>query len=174
MRPDASTTTPLPRRSLPRIRVDGCSLPTVVWMYTTLCRRCLTSSTEVSMEGLSDLQMIAEEFRNPVSGVGKRAGIEGDRGATAAVRLVVIAHLGQIRARLAYHVEVMVGPRIEHDARVGSAPAHGLDHLHARPRNRPVVGVADQHQERTNHLLVDQRVAPTGVEGHRGAEAGLG
>src|SRR5215510_2159688 len=118
MRPDASTTTPLPRRSLPRIRVDGCSLPTVVWMYTTLCRRCLTSSTEVSMEGLSDLQMIAEEFRDPVSGVGKRAGIEGDRGATAAVRLVVIAHLGQIRARLAYHVEVMVGPRIEHDARV--------------------------------------------------------
>src|SRR5512138_3693007 len=101
MRPDASTTTPLPRRSLPRIRVDGWSLPTVVWMYTTLCRRCLTSSTELSMAGLSNLQMIAEEFRDPVSRVGERAGIEGDGSAAAPVRLVAIANLGQIRARLA-------------------------------------------------------------------------
>src|SRR5262245_6799593 len=142
MRPDGSTTTPLPRRSLPRIRVDGCSLPTVVWMYTTLCKRCLTSSTELSMTGLSDLQMIAEEFRDPMSRVGERVGVEGDSGSAAPVRLVAIAHLGQIRARLADHVEVVVRPRIEHNARVRAAPAHGLDHLHAWPRNRPVVGVA--------------------------------
>ena len=41
--------TPLPSRSLPRIFVDGWSRETVVWMYTTLCRRWRTSSTEASM-----------------------------------------------------------------------------------------------------------------------------
>src|SRR4029453_4400912 len=137
MRPEVSTTTPLPNRSLPRIRVDGCSLPTVVWMYTTLCRRCLTSSTELSMTALSDLQIIAEEFRDPAARVRKRAGVEGDAGAAAVVGLVAVGHLGQIGARLADHVEVVVGLRIEHDPRVRAAPAHGFDHLDAAPRARP-------------------------------------
>src|SRR5262244_874164 len=174
MRPEVSTTTPLPRRSLPRIRVDGCSRPTVVWMYTTLCRRCLTSSTELSMAALSDLQMIAEEFRDPAARVRKRAGVEGDGSAATVVRLVAIGHLGQIGARLADHIEVVVGLRVEHDASVRAAPPHGFDHLDAWPRNRPVVGVADEHQERVNDLLVNQRVASAGVERHRGPEAGLG
>src|SRR3989475_13272971 len=112
MRPEASTTTPLPSRSLPRIRVEGCSRPTVVWMYTTLCRRCLTSSTELSMAGAigpsSDLQMIAEELRDPAARVRERSRVEGDGGAAALVRLVAIAHRRQIGARLADHVEVAV------------------------------------------------------------------
>src|SRR5215470_14151835 len=143
-------------------------------MYTTLCRRCLTSSTELSMTALPGLQMIAEEFRDPAASVSKRAGVEGDGGAAAVVRLVAVGHLGQIGAWLADHVEVVISPRIEHDASVRAAPAHGFDHLDAWPRNGPVVGVADEHQERVNDLLVDQRVAPAGVERHRGPEAGLG
>src|SRR5262245_34009294 len=142
MRPEVSTTTPLPRRSLLRIRVDGCSRPTAVWMYTTLCRGCLTSSSELYMPALAHLQVVAEEFRDPVARVRKRAGVEGDGGTAAVVRLVAVGHLGQIGARLADHVEVVIGPRIEHDARVRAAPAHGFDHLDAWPRNRPVVGVA--------------------------------
>src|SRR4030095_6625805 len=122
MRPEVSTTTPLPRRSLPRIRVDGWSRPTVVWMYTTLCRRCFTSSTELSMTGLSDLQMIAEELRDPAARVRECAGVEGDGGAAALVRLVAVGHLGQIGARLADHVEVVVGPRREHRWRARRPP----------------------------------------------------
>src|SRR5882724_3638485 len=166
MRPEASTTTPLPRRSLPRMRVDGCSRPTVVWMYTTLCRRCLTSSTELSMAGA--IGPSDDSRRTPRPGGARPRTLPRRRrgGAAAPVRLVPITHLRQIGAWLADHVEVVVGLRIEHDARVRAAAAHGFDHLDARPRNRPVVGVADQHQERANHLLVDQRVAPAGIEGH--------
>src|SRR5262245_1028194 len=143
-------------------------------MYTTLCRRCLTSSTELSMTALSDLQMIAEEFRDPAARVSTRHGVESDGSAAAFVRLVAVGHLGQVGAWLADHVEVVVGLRIEHDASVRAAPAHGFDHLDAGPRNRPVVGVADEYQEGVNDLLVDQRVAPARVERHRGPEAGLG
>src|SRR6266851_5667417 len=173
MRPEASTTTPLPRRSLPRIRVDGCSRPTVVWMYTTLCKRCLTSSTELSMVGrylaftLSGLQMIAEEVGDPAARVREGPRVEGDGGAAALVRLVAISHLRQVGARLADHVEVMVGLRVENDARVRAAPSHGVDHRDAGPWDGPVVGVADQHQERARHQLVDQRVAPAGIDTHR-------
>src|SRR3989441_11941130 len=180
MRPEASTTTPLPRRSLPRIRVDGCSRPTVVWMYTTLCKRCLTSSTELSMVGrylaftLSGPQMIAEEVGDPAARVREGPRVEADGGAAALVRLVAISHLRQVGARLTDHVEVMVRLRVENDARIRAALSHGVDHRDAGPRDGPVVGVAQQHQERPRHQLVDQRVAPAGIDTHRRPEAGLG
>src|SRR5262249_8621937 len=156
MRPEASTTTPLRSRSLPRIFVDGWSRETVVWMYTTLCRRWRTSSTDVSMIGLLTLQMIAEEFRDPAPRVGERAGVERDGGAAALVRLVVVGDVRQERPRLTDHVEIVVGARVQDDRRVRAPRSHRLHHLDAGLGIRPVVGVADQHQERARHQLVDQ------------------
>src|ERR1700730_16426259 len=49
MSPDGSMTVPVPIRSSPRMRVDGCAVGTSAWMYTTEERHCLTSSTEASM-----------------------------------------------------------------------------------------------------------------------------
>src|SRR5438552_8907783 len=149
-------------------------------MYTTLCRRCLTSSTELSMVGryltctLSDLQMIAEELGDPAARVRKGPRVERDRGSAALVGLVAIGHLRQVGARLAHHVEVVVGLRVENDVRLRAAPSHGLDHRDARSRDGPVIGVAYQHQERARHQLLDQRIAPSGIETHGRSEAGLG
>src|SRR5215831_13077312 len=178
MRPEGSTTTPLPSRSLPRIFVDGWSRETVVWMYTTLCKRCRTSSTDASMIGLLTLQltlqMIAEEIGDPAPRVGERAGVEGDSGAAALVRLVVIGDVGQERPLLTGHVEVVVGARVQDDPRVRAPRAHRLDHLDAGLGVRPVVGVADQHQERARHQLVDQRIAAARIEADRRAKSRLG
>src|SRR5262244_1198209 len=173
MRPEGSTTTPLPSRSLPRIFVDGWSRETVVWMYTTLCRRWRTSSTDVSMTRLLTLQMIAEEIGDPAPRVGKRAGVEGDGGATALVRLVVIRDVGQERPLLTDHVKVVIGARVQEDRRVRASRAHRLDHLDAGLGVRPVVGIADQHQERTGHQLVDQGIASAGIEADRRAKPRL-
>src|SRR5262249_55569752 len=172
MKPEASTTTPLPSRSLPRIFVDGCSRETVVWMYTTLCRRCRTSSTDVST--LLALQMIAEEIGDPAARVGERARVEGDGGAAALVRLVVVGDFRQIRMRLADHVEVVVRTGIEKDLRVRAAAAHGLDHLDTRLGIAPVVRVAAHHHDRTRHQLVHQGIATARVEADRRAKPRLG
>src|SRR5256885_1726141 len=175
MRPEASTITPVPRRSSPRMRVDGCSRETFVWMCTTLRNRCLTSSTEASMgRGLPGFQMIAEELGDPTAGVGEGGWVERDGRAAALVRLVAVGDVGQIGPRLPDDVEVVVGLRIEDDPRIRAAPPHRLDHLDARTGRGPVVGIAEQHQERARHQLVDERVAPARIEADRRAEAGLG
>src|SRR2546423_6294825 len=112
MRPELSTITPLPNRSSPRWRVDGCSRDTLVWMCATLRERCLTSSTEASMgRGLSGFQMIAEELGDPAPRIDERRRIERDGGAAAFVRLVAVGDVGQIGARLPDHVEVVIGLR---------------------------------------------------------------
>src|SRR5712691_2947695 len=118
-------------------------------------------------------QMIPEELLNPAMCVGVGRGVVGDRRADLA-RLLVLDHAGEKRALLALDVEVVHRPGIEHDRGVGAAPAHRLDHLHAGPGFRPVVGVADEHQQWPLDELVDERVAAAGVHAHRGPIAGLG
>src|SRR6266850_3799559 len=133
MRPAASTMTPVPRRSSPRCRVDGCSRETLVWMCTMLRERCLTSSTEASIDrGLPGFQMIAEELGDSAARVGEGGPVERDGRAAALVRLVAIGDVGQIGPRLADHVEIMIGLRIEDDPRVRTALPHRLHHLDAR------------------------------------------
>src|SRR5918993_2686188 len=111
-------------RSLPRWRVDGCALGTVVWMLTMLGSSPLTNSTEASTRLLQSLQVAPEErFHSPMR-VGVGGGIEADRGATAAARLVAVLDLRQHHARLALHVEVVDGARVEHDRGVRAAAAH--------------------------------------------------
>src|SRR2546423_1392305 len=62
--------------------------------------------------------------------------------------------------------------RIETDRGVRPAAPHVGDHLDARARERPVVGVAHQDQQGPRHDLVHQRVAPARIDGDRRREAG--
>src|SRR5437879_13650844 len=102
-------------------------------MYTTLCRRCLTSSTELSMVGcyltctLSDLQMIAGELGDPAARVRKGPRVERDRGSAALVGLVAIGYLRQAGARLGHHVALVLCLRGANDVRLRAGPTHGLD-----------------------------------------------
>src|SRR5437899_6379493 len=175
MRPEASTTTPLPRRLLPGIRVDGCSRPRVVWMYATLCKRCLTSSTEQSMVGrylaftLSGLQMIAEEVGDPAARVREGPRVEGDGGAAALVRLVAISHLRQVGAR---RVALSSDRRGRHGpARAGVARRGGagvrLVRIPGRPRSPALRGRHRRGAGGGRPARDPARPRPTGEPVHR-------
>src|SRR5262245_52854150 len=129
MRPP-STTTPLPIRSSPRMRVEGCPLGTVAWMLTIVGSSSLTNSGETSMaSGSARSQVATEERLDTLMGIGVGAGIVADGGTAAATRLVAVLHVVEKRFLLPHHVEVVISAGVEDDRRVGAAAAHGLDHL---------------------------------------------
>src|SRR3989454_275939 len=170
---NSPTSRPLPERSPPRIWVEGCSRATTAWMWTTGSSRCLTSSIEASMgDRLVPLQMIAEEVLDTALRVHEGGRVEADGRPAALVRLVSVADVGQVGLPLVDHVEVVDGARIENDRGVRPAAPHVGDHLDARARERPVVGVAHQDQQGPRHELVHQRVAPARIDGDRRREAG--
>src|SRR5262249_27047244 len=152
MRPP-STTIPLPIRSSPRMRMEGWPLGTVAWILTIVGSSSLTNSGETSMTRSAPSHMTGEERLDAPMPRRVGGGIVADGGAAAAARLVAVLHILEHGLLLSHNVEVVVGTGVEHDGGVGSAAAHGLDHLRALARQRPVVDVADEQQERPHHLL---------------------
>jgi len=88
-----------------------------------------------------------EELLDAAPGVGGRHRVVADRGAAALVGSVAIRDVRQDDSRRLLDVEIVKGARIRHERDVGAADPHALHHLDARPRYRPVVGIADQHQQ---------------------------
>src|SRR5438552_2117350 len=116
--------------------------------------------------------MIAEELLDASLLVREGRRVVTDGCPAALARLVAVADVRQVRPRLANHVEVVDGARIENDRGVGPTAAHIGDHLDAGVGKGPVVGVAHQDQQRPRHELVHQRVAPARIDGDRRREAG--
>src|SRR5713226_9663509 len=80
MRPEGSITVPVPIRSSPRMRVDGCDAATSAWMYTTEERHCLTSSIEASMNQLPTLARCPTSEQRPGPlGLARGRRLEGAR-----------------------------------------------------------------------------------------------
>src|SRR6266849_9952257 len=151
MSPDGSMTVPVPIRSSPRMRVDGCAAGTSAWMYTTEERHCLTSSTEASMNQLPTLarcptseqrrrprrlargrrrEGARQEFLDATGGIGGGLGIIGDgdpEGARGEGLLDVLEHF----LLVADDVEVVIGARVLDQGDVGAARLHGRRHLAA-------------------------------------------
>src|SRR5213596_2975070 len=84
--------------------------------------------------------MIAEELLDASLLVREGRRVVTDGCPAALARLVAVADVWQVRPRLANHVEVVDGARIENDRGVGPTAAHIGDHLDAGVGKGPVVG----------------------------------
>src|SRR5262245_38352320 len=160
MTPARSMITPLPMRSVPRMRAEGWARGTVARICTIEGNSSLTKSTATSTTGLPaglGAKMTSEELGHAPTGVGERGRVVGDGGATALVRLVAVGHVGQERARLAFHIEIMKGSRVEDDRCVGAVRLHGRHHLGAHGGQRPIVGVADEDEQGPDRPLLHER-----------------
>src|SRR5437870_11138165 len=93
--------------------------------------------------------MIAEELLDTSLLVREGCRVVTNGCPAALARLVAVADVRQVRPRLANHVEVVDGARIENDRGVGPAAAHIGDHLDAGVGKGPVVGV-DRKSTRLN------------------------
>src|SRR5215471_13119923 len=183
MRPLESTTVPVPMRSSPSMRVDGCADGTSVWMCTTTGSSRLTSSTEASMgQSLTLARRPVRGQRGPPSS--RRTALEdaGQEGLHLPVRVIsgggIVGHgdavgaeveglldLLQHRLLLSDHVEVVIRPGILHEGHVRPARLLVGGHLAAIARRRPIVRPRDEQEKRTDHQLLGVVVAPSRIHG---------
>src|SRR5215470_370552 len=183
MRPLESTTVPVPMRSSPSMRVDGCADGTSVWMCTTTGSSRLTSSTEASMgQPLTLARRPVRGQRGPPSS--RRTALEdaGQEGLHLPVRVIsgggIVGHgdavgaeveglldLLQYRLLLSDHVEVVIRPRILYEGHVRPARLFVGGHLPAITRRRPVVRPRDEQEERADHQLLGVVAAASRIHG---------